>query len=99
MTRTIYLPEAMEDLYSIWQHVAKESQNEEIADRLIDTIDDTCRSYSEQPLMGQARPELAADVRCFPSGNYVVFYLPLSDGIEVLQVIHGAHDVPAHFRR
>ena len=99
MARTIYLPEAVEDLHSIWQHLAEQSLSEDIADRLIDTIDDTCKSYAAQPLMGQARAELAEDVRCFPVGNYVVFYLPLPDGIEVIQVIHGARDIPHHFRR
>ena len=99
MARTIYLPEAVEDLYAIWEHVARESQSERVADRLIDAIDDTCRSYATQPLMGPARPELAPEVRCFPVGKYVVFYLPLADGIEVIQVIHGARDIPVHFRR
>ena len=98
MSRTEYLPEALEDLYSIWQHVAEQSRSEEIADRLIDAIDDTCQSYATQPLMGQARSELADEVRCFPVGKYVVFYLPYSDGIEVIQVIHGARDIPKHFR-
>lgn len=98
MARTDYLPEAVDDLYAIWQHVAEQSRSEEVADRLVDMIDDTCRSYATQPLLGEARPELADDVRCFTAGNYVVFYLPRCDGIEVIQVIHGARDIPAHFR-
>ena len=49
--------------------------------------------------MGQVRPELASGVRSFPVGKYVVFYLPMEEGIEVVQVIHAARDIPAVFRR
>jgi toxin ParE1/3/4 len=71
----------------------------EVADRLIDAIDDAASVYAGQPHLGIPRPELAGGVRCFPVGSYVVFYLATNDGIEVIQVIHGSRDIPAHFRR
>ena len=45
------------------------------------------------------RPELGSGVRSFPVGKYVVFYLATEDGIKVIQVIHGARDIPVVFRR
>jgi plasmid stabilization system protein ParE len=27
------------------------------------------------------------------SENYIIFYLPLSDGIEVIRVLHGRQDI------
>ena len=66
MGHVVYLPEAHEDLFGIWHYVFKESESLEVADRLTDTIDDTCRIYADQPEMGQLRPDLAEHVRCFP---------------------------------
>ena len=50
-----------------------------------------------QPMMGRARDELAPGVRSFPFGRYVVFYLPLDGGIDVVRVLHGARDIDAAF--
>ena len=99
MPRVVYLPEAREDLFRIWQFIATGSGSPGIADNFIDVVDDTCGIYAGQPEMGQMRPELDSCVRSFPVGKYVVFYLATEEGIEVIQVIHGARDIPAVFRR
>ena len=44
---------------------------------------------STQPLMGRARPGLAPNVRSFPSNNYVILYIPIRNGIEIVHVVHG----------
>ena len=99
MSRTVILPEAQHDLSAIWSYVAEQSQSEIIADGLIDKIHDVAKTYAAQPLLGEFRPDLHPRVRCFPVGRYVVFYFPMDDGMEIMQVIHGARDIPAHFRR
>lgn len=93
-----YLPDAIEDLHRVWSYVAEKSQSMEVADRLIDAIDDAASTYAGQPEVGIPRFELTEGLRCFPVGNYVVFYLATGKGIEVIQVIHGSRDIPAHFR-
>ena len=82
MGRALYLPDSRDDLFDIWCHVLEESESLEVADRVVDAIDDTCQIYASQPEMGQLRPDLAPLVRCFPVGKYVVFYMLLDDGIE-----------------
>jgi toxin ParE1/3/4 len=47
--------------------------------------------------MGAVRDELIPNLRSFPVGNYLIFYKPLPDGIEVLRVLHGARDLPPFF--
>jgi toxin ParE1/3/4 len=47
--------------------------------------------------MGRARDELAANVRSFPFGRYVIFYAPMQDGIDVVRVLHSARDIDAVF--
>ncbi len=49
------------------------------------------------PMVGRARDELAPGVRSFPFGRYVVFYVPLEDGIDVVRMLHGARDIDAVF--
>lgn len=48
-------------------------------------------------MMGRAREELAADLRSFPFGRYVIFYTPVDGGIDVVRVLHSARDIDAAF--
>ena len=41
------------------------------------------------------RGDLLKNLRSFPVGNYVIFYVPISDGIEVVRVMHGRQDIDA----
>ena len=99
MPRATYLAEAESDLHGIWSYVYHESRSSEVADRLIGKIDAAAATYATHPLLGELRLDLAPNVRCFPVGNYVAFYVPSDEGIEVIQVIHGARDIPIHFRK
>jgi toxin ParE1/3/4 len=51
------------------------------------------------PVWGFKREDLR-DVRFWPIGgfrNFLIFYRPTKEGIEVLRVIHGARDVERQF--
>ena len=69
------------------------------ADTWVDRLDAKLRLLAAQLLMGRARDELSPGVRSLPFGRYGIFYLLLSDGIEVLRVLHSARDVEAVFER
>ena len=49
----------------------------------------------ENPLAGRERRELGASLRSFPVGSYVIFYVPLPDGVEIIRVMHGRQDIHA----
>jgi toxin ParE1/3/4 len=36
---------------------------------------------------------LVLTLRSFPVGNYVIFYREVSEGIEIIRVLHGARDI------
>jgi toxin ParE1/3/4 len=36
-------------------------------------------------------------LRSLPVGNYLIFYLPIPDGIEVVRVLPGMRDIDAFF--
>ncbi|WP_291856559.1 type II toxin-antitoxin system RelE/ParE family toxin [Bradyrhizobium sp.] len=87
------LPQADLDLDSIWNFIAADDSR--AADRLIDRIGKVFQMLVESPLAGRERSELGRDLRSFPIGNYVVFYVPTSDGIEVIRVMNGRQDISA----
>ena len=99
MGQILFLPEAREDLRGIWRYLANAAGSIISAERVVDQIHAACRRYASQPELGERRPDLATDVRCFAVGSFVVYYEPLSDGIRVVQVIHGARDVAVLFRK
>ena len=95
MPQLLRRPEAEVDLEDIWFHIARE--NPVAADRFIDLVEMHCRSIAENPLMGRSRPELSPGLRSFPVGSYLIFYVPLEDGAEIVRVLSGARDIDALF--
>ena len=79
----------------MWDFIADD--NPDAADHWVDQLDTQLRLLATQPLMGRARDELAPGIRSFPFGRYLVFYLPISDGIDVVRVLHGTRDVDTAF--
>ncbi len=67
------------------------------ADEWVDRLDGKMRLWATQPMMGRARDELAPDIRSLAFGRYVVFYLALPDGIDVVRVLHGSRDIDSLF--
>ena len=95
MPQVALRPLAETDILEIWDYIADDSLA--AADRWVDRLDEQFRLLAAQPMMGRARDELAPGVRSFPFGRYVVFYVPLDDGIDVVRVLHGARDIDAVF--
>ena len=95
MPRVRRRPLAKADVLQIWDHIADDSLT--AADHWVDRLDEEFRLLATQPMMGRARDELASGVRSFPFGRYVVFYVPLDDGIDVIRVLHGSRDIDAIF--
>jgi toxin ParE1/3/4 len=86
-------PQAESDITSIWQFIADD--NVKAADALIDRIEAAFDMLAETPLAGRARNDLGSNLRSFPLRSYVIFYVPVSDGIEVVRVMHGRQDIDA----
>ena len=95
MARVTRRPLAAADILDIWDHIAEDSLDQ--ADRWVDKLDEKFKLIAAQPLMGRTRHELAADLRSFPFGRYVIFYAPVDGGIDVVRLLHSARDVDAAF--
>ena len=81
---------AQGDLDEIWCHIG--SFDVRAADHWLDAVEQRFRMLAMQPRAGQARPDLAPDLRFLPVGNYLIFHRPIEDGVEIVRVIHGARD-------
>ena len=95
MPRVTRRPLAEADVLEIWDYIADDGIA--AADHWVDRLDKQFQVLAMQPMMGRARDELEPGVRSFPFGRYVVFYLPLDGGIDVVRVLHGARDIDAAF--
>ncbi|MGY0570795.1 type II toxin-antitoxin system RelE/ParE family toxin [Bradyrhizobium sp. RDM12] len=84
-------PQADQDLDSIWDFIALDSV--QAADKQIARIGEIFEMLLENPLAGRERRELRASLRSFRAGNYVIFYVPLPDGVEIIRVMHGRQDI------
>ncbi len=90
-------PEAARDLDEIRQHIAE--NNPASAVRLIEEVIELFHRLAEFAMMGRSREELVPKQRSFPVGNYVIFYQPISDGVEIVRVLHGSRDIESLFER
>ena len=95
MGRVTRRPQANIDIFDIWEYIAEDSVAE--ADRWVDQLDEKFLLWATQPMMGRIRDELAAGMRSFGFGRYVVFFTPLAGGIDVVRVLHGSRDIDAAF--
>lgn len=83
------------DLYEIGLYIARD--NPAAADALLVEIGQTSQRLAVFPDSGRKRDDLMRGLRSAPVGNYVIFYRPISGGIEVVRVLHGARDVEGIF--
>ena len=92
MPRVIYAPDADDDLIGIVEYISHDKPN--AARDWLRTIRETCETIAGQPEIGEVRPGFGIPgCRSLNVGNYVIFFRPIADGIEVSRVIHGSRDM------
>jgi toxin ParE1/3/4 len=95
MSRILKSPAAENDLNEIWWFIAHD--NPDSADKLLDEIAETSSKLAQFTNMGRSRDELHLGLRSFSVGRYLIFYMPIPDGIEIVRVLHGMMDIDASF--
>ena len=91
-----FSPEALEDLWEIWNYIGVENENPEAADRLWAEIDRACEALSKRPALGHRRKDLTADPDVLfycVHDHYLVIYRKGTEPLEIARVLHGARDV------
>ncbi|QSV67615.1 MAG: type II toxin-antitoxin system RelE/ParE family toxin [Aphanizomenon flos-aquae DEX188] len=87
---------ASRDIETIIDYIA-ENSSFDAAESLLSKINSKCTRLAKFPGMGRRRDELAVNVRSFPVNDYLIFYRPIEEGIEILRVISGYQDLEGLF--
>jgi len=95
MPTIIVRPLARFDISGIWEYIAEDSETQ--ADAFVDRLSSKFNLLAGRPELGRMRVDLMAQLRSFPFERYVIFYRTISNGVEVIRVLHGARDVEAQF--
>ncbi|MDR3566478.1 MAG: type II toxin-antitoxin system RelE/ParE family toxin [Syntrophobacteraceae bacterium] len=95
MARILKRPQAQTDLDEIWLYIAQE--NPEKADAFLDEIEKRCRALAQSPFIGTSPDEIMAGLRSLAVASYLIFYLPIEGGIDVVRVLHGMRDIDVLF--
>jgi len=91
MPRVLKRPQAETDLDNLWLYIARDSPD--TADLFLEKIEKKCQSLAVSPGMGISRDELRPCLRSLTVGNYLIFYLPIEDGIDVVRVLQAMRDI------
>lgn len=86
MTRLFVTPRAARDLEEIADAIAND--NPAAAEKLIARLQEASELLGERPRLGMARPDIAADLRHFPVGNYLILYREVEDRVEIVRYTH-----------
>lgn len=84
-------PLAFADLAEIWSFIADDSERQ--ADLFLAKLAEKFDLLATQPMMGRERSELMPALRSFPIDRYIVFFVPLPNGIDIIRVVHSARDI------
>lgn len=102
MATLIVRDAARQDINHIFAHIAPHDFHAAL--RVFDAIEEAFKLLAGMPGAGPrcefSEPDLA-DLRFWPVKkyrNYLVIYRPLSDGVEVVRIIHAATDLQRAFR-
>jgi len=84
----------LDDIFSYWANRA----SVEVAERILSGIQERFALLAIQPRMGRKCDDFGPGLRCFPAGDYLVYYRKSRGTISVLHVFHGARDQERAFR-
>lgn len=82
---------ALRDLDEIFDYWAGHASLQ-VADRLIEAIEDQFALLCEMPRIGRQCEEFGPGIRIFPVGKYLVYYRQSRRALHILHVFHGARD-------
>lgn len=91
-------PAAYRDLDGIASHIQQD--NPDAAHRFLKAPEQAFSLLASQPLLGEvySHPK-HPDLRIWTLGkrfrNYLIFYQPTPEGVEIVRVLHGAQNLPS----
>jgi len=82
---------ARRDLKEIWTYIAENNVN--AAHKFMKEFAKKFQLIADNPKLGKIKDNFILDLRFFPFKDYVIFYFPKENGIEIYRVLHSARDI------
>jgi toxin ParE1/3/4 len=87
--------QARQDLKDIKDYIAQDSLDR--AEQFVKAIAERFQALASFPGMGRRYEMLAADLRGFPVGNYIIFYRSTEQSIAIERILSGYRDLEVMF--
>jgi len=87
--------EAVRDLEELCDYLAQNLP--QAASRIFDSIRQRCKLLSQFPNMGKSYDRLTPNLRGSGIEDYIIFYYPRQDGINVVRIVSGYRDLETLF--
>lgn len=88
--------QAKQDLDDIWNYHI-ENNLQEVGTRLLREIGKKFSLFLQYPEIGRERNDLLLHMRSFVVREYLIFYLPTDETIEIFRVIKGSRNISKLF--
>lgn len=85
------LPQAIADIVAIATYI--QAENPPAAAKLVEGFYKRFRALGDMPGIGVQRPELSAQARSLPVGNYIILYHEEPHGVDIIRVVDGRSDL------
>jgi len=85
-------PQVTVDIADIWEYIAIENDSPMNAYGFVEKLEQQFIKLAQNPLIGTSRNEIVPNLRGWPFGNYLIFYFPLDNGIELIRVLNAKRD-------
>ena len=91
MAEVRFSPFAETDVEDIFSYFAQFSVGS--SRKVLKELAQKFKLLAENPKIGRTHDEFIINLRSFPYKNYVIFYFPIENGVEIYRVLHGARDI------
>jgi toxin ParE1/3/4 len=95
VSRYTLSPRAQSDVDEIWDYTLAR-WNRDQAEAYLRKIKAAIEVVAIDPLRGRACDEVRAGYRKHPAGSHVLFYRTMSDGINIVRILHQSMDFERH---
>lgn len=82
---------AIQDLKDIYSYIAED--NHAAAARVLARLEKRWHILVDNPRIGHKRDDLQVSLRTVAEGNYVIFYRPIANGIELVRFLHSSRNI------